>query len=208
MIQKTEEWVKNKFEKDGSGHDFWHIQRVVTLAEKIAEKEGANIFTCQMAAYLHDIPDEKLVDDVEKATEEVIRFLQALGLTEDEISPIWNALKDVSFKGNHTIPQTIEGKVVQDADRLDALGAIGIARTFAYGGNKERLMHDPTRPLLDETKGYRDKNTTSVQHFYEKLFKLKDLINTETAKNIAEERHAFMKQFLDAFFKEWKGDDY
>ncbi|WP_194841411.1 HD domain-containing protein [Salinibacillus xinjiangensis] len=207
IFKNTEQWIQKKFSGDATGHDVWHIKRVVQLADKIAREEQADIFICQMAAYLHDIPDEKLTDDIDAAKQEVLSFLDDQGISDDKIDAIWKAIKDVSFKGNHTTPETVEGRVVQDADRLDAIGAIGIARTFAYGGNKGSKMYEPQTDEQHEHLAYRDSNKTTIYHFYEKLLKLKDLMNTETAKSIAESRHQFMEDFLQQFYTEWKGDD-
>jgi uncharacterized protein len=207
VLRQTEQWVKTKLEKDASGHDYWHIKRVVQLAGRIAEQEKCDIFVCEMAAWLHDMNDEKLFPNINKAEEDIFLLFQELGLSEEIQKNIWNAMRDVSFKGKHTIPETMEGKIVQDADRLDAIGAIGIARTFAFGGNRGNLMHDPYQPLEPKNSNYSERKSTTIQHFYEKLLKLKDFMNTKTARQIAEKRHQFMEEFLNQFFLEWKGTD-
>jgi uncharacterized protein len=207
ILEETEKWVWQILSKDTTGHDFWHVHRVVNLAEKIAAKEGANVFVCRMAALLHDVADEKLVNDVEAANNEILHFMNKIGVEQNVIQAIWDAMKDVSFKGNHKEPTTLEGKVVQDADRLDAIGAIGVARTFAYGGSKGHKLHDPDVNVEDRSLSYRNPNKSSIHHFYEKLLKLKDFLNTSTAKAIAEKRHRFMENFLEQFYEEWNGTD-
>ncbi|MCP8616086.1 HD domain-containing protein [Salirhabdus salicampi] len=206
ILQETEQWVKKRLMKDATGHDYWHIKRVYSLTETIAKVEKGDTFICRMAALLHDIPDEKLTDSVHQAKEEVNEILHSFHLSQSLIDSIWSAM-DISFKGNHRVPMTLEGKIVQDADRLDAIGAIGIARTFAYGGSKGSPMHDPTLPEEMANVSYRSKGKTTIQHFYEKLLKLKGYMNTRTGEKIAEERHQFMELYLKTFYKEWNGED-
>lgn len=184
-------YVHNIFSDDTTGHDFFHMKRVAKTAREIAEHEKADVFICEAAAWIHDIGDKKLFADSEIEMERLDAFLDSIGCTSQRIDLIKSAAKDVSFsKGN--VPGTLEGKIVQDADWLDALGAIGIARTFAYGGSRSQLIwHDNNH------------KNTSIQHFYDKLLKLKDLMHTNTAKQIADDRHDFMTQFLKQFFKEW-----
>jgi uncharacterized protein len=208
MIEKTEEFVKEKLKDESSGHDWYHIYRVKKLAENIAEQEGANHFICVMAALLHDIADEKIAGTEEKGLEEVKLWLKSIALGSHYIDQIISIISTMSFKGgNQSAMQTLEGKVVQDADRLDAIGAIGIGRTFAYSGAKGQLMYDPEIPVREKmTKDqYRNEKSTAVNHFYEKLLKLKDTMNTTSAKKLADERHAFLESFLEQFFGEWEG---
>ncbi|SET31991.1 uncharacterized protein SAMN05421676_10427 [Salinibacillus kushneri] len=207
ILTNTEQWISERFSADTTGHDLWHMKRVVRLAKHIAYQEKADPFICQLAAYLHDVSDEKLVNDVDTSIQEIFTFLTNEGVEEKDRHAVWRAIKDVSFKGNHTIPEKMEGKVVQDADRLDALGAIGIARTFAYGGSQKNKLFDPNSPNTLEQMDYRNPAKTTIDHFYEKLLKLKNLMNTESAKEIAEDRHQFMEQFLARFYAEWNGDD-
>lgn len=167
------------------------MERVAKLAGKIAKHENANEFVCEAAAWVHDIGDHKLFADPSKAWQDLKAFLVSLNLTEIQIMQIYDAVKDVSFSKGKQTPGTLEGKIVQDADRIDAIGAIGIARTFAYGGANNQLIH------------HTGKKNTSVQHFYDKLLKLKGLMHTEMAQEIASERHIFMENFLDQFLKEW-----
>ncbi len=203
ILKETKTFVKDKLYKEGSGHDWFHIKRVYNLATYICEKEGGNEFIIKMTALLHDIDDWKFSNN-SKTTE---NFLKSLNLDEESIHKIMNIITTMSYKGGvvDSSQNNIEGKIVQDADRLDALGAIGIARAFTYGGSKNRSMYDPdVKPMdfqnLDEVKNL---NNHTINHFYEKLLKLRDLINTDTAKQIAEERHRFMEIYLDEFYYEW-----
>lgn len=191
QIEAIEQYCQELFGKDASGHDFFHLKRVAKLANHIAENEGADEFITTAGGWLHDVGDHKLFSDPDKALKEMNSYLQSIHLTDEQIRNIHLAIENVSFsKGK--IPTTLEGKIIQDADRIDAIGAIGIARTFAFGGSRERLI-------------YHDVNTegTSVQHFYDKILTLKDTINTETARKMAEKRHQFVEDFLKQFFDEW-----
>ncbi|MUK87313.1 HD domain-containing protein [Ornithinibacillus sp. L9] len=191
QLEKIKKYVYELFANDPTGHDFFHMKRVARLAKEIAIQENANEFICEAAAWLHDVGDPKLFTNKNKAREELVTFLQSIGLTSEQIEEIGKAMEDVSFtKGN--IPVTLEGKIVQDADRIDAIGAIGIARTFAYGGANGQLIYHDNEP-----------DNTSVQHFYDKLFKLKDLINTSSAKQIAEERQHILVEYVNQFMNEW-----
>ena len=207
MIEKTKLFVKNKLEYEGSGHDWFHIERVYNLAKYIAQKENADSFIVEMTALLHDIDDWKFSNTNETKTTVTENFLQSINIDDDSFKKIIKIIQTMSFKGGvvDSTQHTIEGKVVQDADRLDAIGAIGIARTFAYGGNKNRIMYDPTIKPIDFNSLNEVKNTENhtINHFYEKLLKLKDLMNTNTAKELAERRHKFMETFLDEFYYEW-----
>jgi uncharacterized protein len=208
IIEKTEEFVKEKLKGESSGHDWYHIYRVKKVAEKIAEEEGADHFTCVMAALLHDIADEKIAGSEEKGIAEVKSWMESISVEQDYITHILNIISTMSFKGgNNSTMQSLEGKVVQDADRLDALGAVGIGRTFAYSGAKGQLMYDPEIPVREKmtNEQYRNEKSTAVNHFYEKLLKLKGKMNTSYAKKLADERHAFLESFLEQFFSEWEG---
>lgn len=208
-INKTIRFVKDILQHDASGHDWYHIERVHKLARIICEREGGNQFIVEMAALLHDVADEKLNESEEAGLKRVQDWLIQLDIAEDAMHHILRIIANMSFKGGHGGKvETIEGKIVQDADRLDAIGAVGIARTFAYGGAKGRLMYDPFIPPRESMtkEQYQNANDPSVNHFYEKLFKLKDLMNTETAKQLAGERHAYMEQFIQQFMKEWNAE--
>lgn len=201
-------YLKDIFSEDCSGHDYYHSIRVYNNALKIAKKEGGNIFIIKLCALLHDVDDRKLFDTSNKL-QNARKFLIDNCVDESSIEVICKIIKSVSFKGTESvIPDTIEGKIVQDADRLDALGAIGIARTFAYGGYKDRPIYKPyEKPIENMTaEEYENHISTSVNHFYEKLLKLKYLMNTDTAKSIAENRHLYMEEFLDEFINEWNGN--
>lgn len=205
IISETEEFVRKEMEKDGSGHDWWHIWRVKNLALKIAENEGGNLFLIEMAALLHDLDDWKITSDANVSRTE--SWLQKLELQPETILKIHCIIDEVSFKGAgvETVPSSLEAQIVQDADRLDAMGAIGIARTFAYGGSRGRLIfHPEVKPENHaDFETYKKNNGPTINHFYEKLLLLKDRLNTPTAKIMGDSRHRFMEIFLEEFFKEW-----
>lgn len=210
IIQIVSDLVKSKLEGEGSGHDWWHIFRVWNNAKLIAKSEKCNTFHVELGALLHDIADYKFHDGDEeiggKTTKEI---LENLNLSKNDIDAVVHIVDNVSFKGeaNQNKMKSLEGKIVQDADRLDALGAIGIARTFVYGGHTGVQMYNPEiKPKLNMSKEeYKTNKGTSVNHFYEKLLLLKDLMNTKTGKEIAEHRHTFMEEYLKEFFAEWDG---
>ncbi len=211
IIEKTRKYIEDKLKNDASGHDYWHVYRVWRNAILIGKSESVDMFVVELAALLHDIADWKLYNgDEEIGPKKAREWLESLKVGEKIISQICDIIRDMSFKGagvNSKI-STKEGEVVQDADRLDAIGAIGIARTFAYGGSKGREMYNPNiKPEMHHSFEQYKKNTSStINHFYEKLFLLKNLMNTETAKRIAEERHKFMELYVDRFLKEWNGE--
>ena len=210
IIQQIAEEVKNKLDGEGSGHDWWHIVRVLNMSNHICSSEKANIFVVQLAALLHDIADWKFNNGDETAGPKIAReILEKYFVSNDVIDYVCEIIAITSFKGAgvKTEMSTLEGKIVQDADRLDAIGAIGIARTFAYGGYKGRIMYNPEqKPVLHQSSdAYMKNNSPTINHFYEKLLLLKDRMNTKTAKEIAEGRHKFMEEYLDRFFKEWDG---
>ena len=209
-IEKAIEYVKQIFADDYSGHDYYHTMRVYRLAVKIAEQEKADMLTVQLAALLHDVDDRKLSPETYKKKENAVKFLKSNGLEETVIASICKIIDEVSFAGTDSVvPDTIEGKCVQDADRLDAMGAIGIARTFAYGGSRGRTIYDPgVKPLTDMNKEeyHQNRRQTSINHFYEKLLLLKDMMNTETARKMAEYRQVIMEEYLAEFMAEWEGE--
>jgi uncharacterized protein len=208
MIEQTEKFVKDKLRNESSGHDWYHIYRVKNLSLNLAEKEGADHFVCVMAALLHDIADEKIAGTEEKGLQEVKNWLESISVEEPYITHILSIISTMSFKGgNGKEMESVEGKVVQDADRLDAIGAIGIGRTFAYSGAKGQLMYDPEIPVRETMtkEQYRNERSTAINHFYEKLLKLKHGMNTPYAKKLADDRHAFLENFLEQFFEEWEG---
>ena len=210
IIDKAIEFIKLKFSGDFSGHDFHHSMRVFRTAGRLAEAEGAKLITVQLAALLHDVDDVKLSPDTSTGLLNAVSFLRENGTSEELIEEIKGIISSVSFKGKDSVtPGTIEGKCVQDADRLDAMGAIGIARTFAFGGSRGRSIYDPDIPpkiAMSAKEYYGNENSTSLNHFYEKLLLLKDMMNTETAKKIAEGRQTVMENYLTEFFAEWDGE--
>jgi uncharacterized protein len=213
IIQKTAAHVRQILEGEGSGHDWWHIHRVHHTALRIAKEEGADTFIVQLAALLHDIADWKFHGGDETAGPKAARaWLESLGVDEAAISHVTGIIKDISFKGAgvQTAMRTKEGMIVQDADRLDAIGAIGIARTFAYGGHKNREMYNPgQKPVMHQSfEDYKKNQSHTINHFYEKLLLLKNRMNTATAKRIAESRHAVMERYLEQFYKEWDAKDF
>ena len=207
-ITLTINFVKEKLEGAEAGHDWFHIERVWKLSKKIAEKEGGNLEVIELSALLHDIADPKFHNGDETLALKISKdFLEEIHVNAELIEQVLFVIKNISFKNRAEAPENLplELQIVQDADRLDAIGAIGIARTFNFGGFKNNLMYHPEiKPNLGMNKEeYKKSNGTTINHFYEKLLLLKDLMNTETAKRIASERHDFMLQFLDEFYKEW-----
>jgi len=210
ILQKTQQYVREALEGESSGHDWWHIYRVWQLAKNIGEKEGADMFVVELAALLHDIADYKFHGGDTTAGPRVAgEWLQTLNVDEEVINHVKDIILHISYKGAKVENKikTKEGFVVQDADRLDAIGAMGIARTFAYGGHKGHSMHDPNSKVKihESFEEYKNHKGTIINHFYEKLLLLKDKLNTETAKQIAEDRHKYMEDFLDRFYQEWDG---
>ena len=208
IIARAMAYVKEKFENEYSGHDWFHTLRVFRTATRIAEAEGADVVTVQLAALLHDVDDRKLSPETYAEQKNARSFLAENGVEESVVCEICRIISEVSFVGSDSVvPSTLDGKCVQDADRLDAIGAIGIARAFAYGGNHNRLMYHPDiapNPNMSKEE-YIKSNSTTVNHFYEKLFKLTDMMNTDTAKQIAKERDEYMKAFIAEFMDEWDG---
>lgn len=210
MIENAIEYVKQIFANDCSGHDYYHTMRVYRLAMQIAEQENADMLIVQLAALLHDVDDVKLSPETHETKKKAVRFMKNSGVDDKVIASVCKIIDEVSFAGTDSVvPSTIEGKCVQDADRLDAMGAIGIARTFAYGGSKGRKIYDPDiKPLLNMNKAdyQQNHNSTSINHFYEKLLLLKDMMSTDAAKRIAEHRQAVMEEYLVEFLAEWEGE--
>lgn len=210
IIKTTADFVKVTLEDAEGGHDWFHTERVWKNAKLIAETEAVDLFVVELAALLHDIADAKFHDGDESIGAKKARnFLEAYGLEEIVIAHVEQIILNISFKGGNTLPKfySQEFAVVQDADRLDALGAIGIARTFNYGGFKNRALYNPAIPpqMNMTSEEYRKSTAPTINHFYEKLLLLKDRMHTETAKKIAENRHHFMEMFLEQFYQEWEG---
>ena len=210
LVQNATKFIKAVFQNDFSGHDFFHSMRVYRTAMKIAQAEHADIQVVALAALLHDVDDRKLSPMTAEKKENAARFMRSQNVPESEIRQVCQIIDEVSFKGTDSVrPSTLEGKCVQDADRLDALGAIGIARTFAHGGSHNRAIYDPELPprtAMNQAQYYSSKST-SLNHFYEKLFLLEGMMNTETGKAIARKRTQYMQQFVDEFLNEWDGLD-
>lgn len=207
IIEQTEIYVQKELGEDATGHDWFHVDRVRRNALFICRTENAgDPFIIEMAALLHDIPDEKLNETAQKGVAKLASFLQSISLPDEAKNHIEQIIASISFKGGRKVELlTVEAKIVQDADRLDAIGAIGIARAFAYGGKKGRPIYDPRFNIREEMslEEYRLGKSSSIHHFYEKLLKLKNLMNTETAKNMADSRHKMMEIFLLQFKNEW-----
>lgn len=204
IIEDAKDYARQILGADGSGHGYDHIDRVYRNAEEILKGEEADRFVVLVAALLHDVDDRKLFPE-NRNLENARSFLQKEGVDIVAANAILQAIETVSFKGKDTItPATIEGKIVQDADRLDAIGAIGIARAFAFGGNRNRKLYDERLAYRENLSAeeYFKGDTSTIAHFYEKLLRLKDMMNTKEGRRMAEERHRFLLLFLDEFYKE------
>ncbi|MBC1394563.1 HD domain-containing protein [Listeria innocua] len=195
IILSAKHWMHSHFENETTGHDWSHIKRVWNLSKEIQSKEGGDLFTIELAALFHDYSDIKLTNNEQEATKTLINWMEAQGIPSELIKKIIRMIQSVSFKkGKNTIKAlTIEEKIVQDADRLDAIGAIGIARTFTYGGAHNREIANQNNP-----------ENTTLQHFYDKLLLIKDQLNTETAKTMSKEKQKIMQDFIQALEKELK----
>jgi len=210
VIKNIEKLVQKHLLKEGTGHDWWHIERVRSNAKLICRKEKANWFVIDLAILLHDIGDRKVIKKEEDDYSIAKNYLRRQKVSEEVVQQVMFIIKNMSFSKslNKKREETsIEFYIVQDADRLDAIGAIGIARAFAYGGSKSRPLYDPTKKAqkINTTKNYKKLNSSTLHHFDEKLLLLKDLMNTKTAKQIARDRHNFMKSYLRQFHAEWNG---
>jgi len=209
VIQKTAEYIKREFQNDSSGHDWGHIQRVWKTALTLCRHEKADAFIVELAALLHDLDDWKFNEDEDETPRKAQAWLEACGVDAQTVERVCAIILRVSFKGAgvENKMNSLEGFIVQDADRLDAIGAVGVARAFAYGGYKNRMMYDPAAPPNQHAtfEEYKNSQSATVNHFYEKLLLLKDRMNTPAAKRIAEQRHEVMLRFLDQFMAEWEG---
>lgn len=216
LIEQTAAHVKAVMTGEGSGHDWWHVYRVWQMAKRICADEFLNhnfvdIAVVELAALLHDLGDHKFHGgDTSVAPRMAREWLTSLNAEGELVDHVAQIVETLSFKGANvpTPMNSLEGKIVQDADRLDAIGAVGIARTFAYGGHKGREMYDPDVPPQQHNSfaAYSGSASPTINHFYEKLLLLKDRMNTAYAKRIAEGRHRYMEEYLDQFFAEWNGD--
>jgi uncharacterized protein len=211
LLERTRNHVRQLLAANSAGHDWFHIERVCRVALTIGREEGADLAVVELAALLHDIADWKFAGGDDRAGPQAARaWLERHDVPPATIEQVCEIIASLSFKGAgvETPMRTIEGKVVQDADRLDALGAIGIARAFAYGGHKGRLMHDPAVPpeMHLSFADYKKNTGPTLNHFYEKLLLLKDRMNTATGRRLAEARHQYMEGYLEQFLAEWKGE--
>lgn len=210
LVKDTKEFVKGELANAEGGHDWWHAWRVWKLASRIAQDEKADLSIVETAALVHDIADAKFnVGDEESGKKKIRDFLGTTGLSPEKIEHVITIVAGISFGSGKLdgVKKTKEFMVVQDADRLDAMGAIGIARAFNYGGYKGRQLYNPAiASKLNMTPAeYRDHAAPTINHFHEKLLKLKDLMNTSTAREIATERHAYMQEYIRRFHEEWDG---
>ena len=211
IIQKTSDYIKQEFSDDSSGHDWWHIYRVWKNAIAICEQERADRFTVELAALLHDLDDWKFNENEDETPNRAKAWMESCNVNSEMIEKVCEIIMHISYKGAQVENKmkSLEGLIVQDADRLDAIGAIGIGRAFAYGGYKNRPMYDPERSnkMHASFEEYKNSKSATINHFYEKLVLLKDMMNTGTAKRIAEQRHEVMLSFLSQFMNEWEGKD-
>lgn len=213
LIARTADFVREKFLHEGSGHDWEHIRRVWQVASVLAQDTPeADSLTTELGALLHDVADWKFHDGDEEAGPRAARaWLESQQTQESVIQAVETIIREVSFKGVGvpTPMSTVEGQLVQDADRLDAIGAIGVARAFAYGGHKGRPLHDPAIAPVEHATfaSYKQNVAPTINHFYEKLLHLRERLHTPAARRVAEQRHAFMETFLAQFLREWEGED-
>jgi len=210
LIAQTEVFVRNQLQHAEGGHDWWHILRVRNNARLLLKTEKGDPTTVEIGALLHDIADSKFHDGDEQIGPEIAsEFLHSINCPEDIINHVKKIIENISFKGGNTTLSCFseELALLQDADRLDAIGAIGIARAFNYGGFKNRALYDPSIPpnLFMDKETYKKSSAPTINHFYEKLLLLKDRMNTVTGKKLAAERHAFIELFLERFLNEWDG---
>lgn len=211
IIESTVAFVQDRLKFAESGHDWSHIQRVWNNTKLILQTEEADYQTCELAALLHDIADSKFHDGDETIGPRVAgEFLTSIGVDQEVVKHVEKIILNMSFKASlgEVAFHSKELEIVQDADRLDAIGAIGIARAFNYGGHKNRAMHNPNVPVQAymDKESYKHSEAPTINHFHEKLLLLKDKMNTKAAQTIAEKRHAFMLTFLDEFYAEWEGE--
>lgn len=208
IVETIQDEIKPQFEGDYSGHDWYHIMRVLNMSRQLQQTEGGDLEIIELAALLHDISDHKFNGGkLDEGGKVAFKLLLDLGYDKSKAQQVKYIVDNVSYKGANTPNKmnTIEGKIVQDADRIDAIGAIGVGRTFAYGGNKNQAMYIPEleAKLHNSFEEYANEKTSTINHFHEKLLLLSDRLNTKTAKEIGEKRHQFMKDFLTQFYAEW-----
>ena len=210
LAQKTEEFVKNKLGGEGTGHDWWHAVRVINIARKLHAIEGGDWPVIELALLLHDVGDRKVINKDNDDYSIAENFLLEQNTPEEALSRIMSIIKTMSYSKSFDTTNkddSIEFKIVQDADRLDAIGAIGVGRAFAFGGSRSRLLYDPNYTVQEfkSSEDYKRAKSSTIHHFYEKLLLIKDKLNTNAAREIAEQRDEFMQVFLKEFFDEWNG---
>ena len=210
LAQKTEEFVKNKLGGEGTGHDWWHAVRVISIARKLHAIEGGDWPVIELALLLHDVGDRKVINKDNDDYSIAENFLLEQNTPEEPLSRIMSIIKTMSYSKSFDTPEkddSIEFKIVQDADRLDAIGAIGVGRAFAFGGSRSRLLYDPNYTVQEfkSSEEYKRAESSTIHHFYEKLLLIKDKLNTNAAREIAEQLDEFMQVFLKEFFDEWNG---
>ena len=212
MVEKAMRYVRQIMAGDSSGHDWFHVLRVrnlaVTIAAEEVKKQPVDLEMVELIALLHDVDDRKISPETHENLDRARDFLNQQKLSSDGVEKILESIRNLSFNGTgNSVPATVEGRIMQDADRLDAMGAIGIGRAFAFGGSRGRSMYDPEqKPVMNMDKEtYAKSKAPTINHFYEKLLLLKDLMNTETGKAMAIHRHSYMESFLEEFYGEWEG---
>ena len=208
ILAEAATYVREQLAHDASGHDWWHVERVVALARRIAGEEGADPYICELAALLHDVADYKIAGDEETGLMRVRGWLEAHRVDAGVAGQVLEIIGSMSFAGGkQPVMRSLEGMVVQDADRLDAIGAIGIARAFAYGGSRGRTMYDPSQAptAYADKEAYRSSTSSTINHFYEKLLLLKSRMNTQLGRQLATQRHQYLEAFLEEFLEEWQG---
>ncbi|GAA5225085.1 HD domain-containing protein [Membranihabitans marinus] len=208
ILDHTVSYVKSELAEAESGHDFWHVERVWKLSSYIADREQYQNIAVDLGALLHDIADAKFHNGNEDiAIEKTSTFLSSIDVAPSVREEVLYIIKNISYRSSleRDIDKSMALQIVQDADRLDAIGAIGIARAFNYGGYRNRPLYDPRIPIVrhQSKEEYRGSTAPTIHHFYDKLLRLKDQMNTETGRLLAEERHVFLEQYLDQFFREW-----
>lgn len=210
LVEKTEQFVKDRLSGEGTGHDWWHVVRVVNVAKTLHEIEGGDWLTIKLTLLLHDVGDRKVINQDNDDYTIAEMFLVDMNVSAQRTQDIMSIIRTMSFSksfDNLEKNDSIEFKIVQDADRLDAIGAIGVGRAFAFGGSRSRLLYDPEYKAqsFESSDEYKKTEGSTIHHFYEKLFLLKENLNTETARKIAEQRDKFMHLFVDQFLDEWNG---
>ncbi len=209
ILAQARAYVREQLQSDASGHDWWHIERVVALAGRIAGDVGADPYVCELAALLHDVADYKIAGDDAVGLARVSDWLEAHQVEVGVAAEVREIIGDMSYAGGNRPPMRSQaGRVVQDADRLDAIGAIGIARAFAFGGSRGRSLYDPEQaPTTYSSKeAYRSSTSSTINHFHEKLLLLKDQMNTSLGRQLASARHRYLEDFLEEFMAEWRGE--